>query len=64
LLRKIPIIYIFNLAGNSREERAMERGFSKIVAGENSLVVSSDARIANPSKTGNKVIGKLSALVQ
>jgi hypothetical protein len=63
LLRKIPIIYILNLAGNSREERAMERSFGKIVAGETSIVISSDARIANPSKSGNKVIGKLSALI-
>ena len=63
LLRKIPIIYVFNLAGNSREERAMERGFSKIVAGESSIIIANDARIANPSKSGNKVIGKLSALM-
>jgi hypothetical protein len=63
LLRKIPIVYIFNLAGNSREERALERGFGKLVAGESSLVISSDARIANPSKSGNKVIGKLSTLI-
>ena len=63
LLRKIPIIYVFNLAGNSREERAMERGFSKIVAGESSIIIANDARIANPSKSGNKVIGKLSALI-
>jgi hypothetical protein len=63
LLRKIPIIYVFNLAGNSREERAMERGFSKIVAGESSIIIANDARIANPSKSGNKVIGKLSTLI-
>lgn len=63
LLRKIPIIYVFNLAGNSREERAMERGFSKIVAGESSIVIATDARLANPRKSGNKVIGKLSALM-
>ena len=63
LLRKIPIIYVFNLAGNSREERAMERGFSKIVAGESSIIIANDARIANPIKSGNKVIGKLSALI-
>lgn len=63
LLRKIPIIYVFNLAGNSREERAMERGFSKIVAGESSIIIANDARMANPSKSGNKVIGKLSTLI-
>ena len=51
LLRKIPIIYVFNLAGNSREERAMERGFSKIVAGESSIIIANDARMANPSKS-------------
>ena len=63
LLRKIPIVYIFNMAGNSREERALERGFLKIVSGESSVVIPEDIRIANPSKSGNKVIGKLSALV-
>ena len=64
LLRKIPIIYVFNLAGNSREERALERTFLKMVSGENSIVIPNDSRIANPSKSGNKVIGKLSALVR
>jgi hypothetical protein len=64
LLRKIPIIYVFNLAGNSREERALERSFLKIVGGESSVIIPEDIRIANPSKSSNKVIGKLSALVQ
>lgn len=67
LLRKVPIIYIFNMAGNSREERALERTFLKITAGESSLVIPSDAKYANPSessKSTNKVLGKLSTLVR
>jgi hypothetical protein len=67
LLKKIPIIYIFNLAGNSREERALERGFLKIVSGESAIVIPHDLRIANPnksSKSSNRVIGKLSSLVR
>lgn len=63
LLRKIPIVYVLNQAGNSREERAMERKFLKMVSGERSLVIPSDIRIANPSKRGNKSIGKLAELV-
>ncbi|MEN9735431.1 MAG: hypothetical protein RL129_141 [Actinomycetota bacterium] len=62
LLRKIPITYVFNMAGNTREERALERHFQKLVGGESSLVIPSDSRIANPSKSGHKVIGKLAAL--
>ena len=64
LLRKIPIYYLLNLAGNSREERAMEKKFLKLVAGEKCMVVSQDHRMANLSKSGNKVIGKLVDLVQ
>ena len=64
MMRKIPIVYIFNMAGNSREERALERSFQKIVAGERAIVIPFDSKIANPSKASSKVIGKLSALVQ
>ena len=63
LLRKIPIIYVLNQAGNSREERAMERKFLKMVEGESALVIPEDIRIANPGKNENKVIGKLATLV-
>lgn len=63
LLRKIPITYVFNLAGNSREERALEKHFLKMVSGERNLVIPSDLRIQNPVKSGSKAIGKLAALI-
>ena len=63
LLRKIPVSYIFNLAGNSREERALEKHFIKMVEGESHLVIPSDIRLQNPTKNGSKAIGKLAALI-
>ena len=63
LLRKIPLTYVFNLAGNSREERYLEKQFIKMMAGENYLVIPSDSRIANIVTNGNKSIGKLASLI-
>jgi hypothetical protein len=63
LLKKIPIIYIFNQAGNSREERAMERKFLKMTSGESTLVIPSDLKVAFPVKSGNKSVGKLVGLL-
>jgi hypothetical protein len=63
LLRKIPIIYTLNQAGNSREERALERKFLKMVEGESSVVIPYDVKVSNPGKSENKSIGKLVTLV-
>ena len=63
LLRKIPLTYVFNLAGNSREERYLEKQFIKMMAGENYLVIPSDSRIANIVSSRNKTIGKLASLI-
>ena len=63
LLRKIPIIYTLNQAGNSREERALERKFLKMVEGESSVVIPYDVKVSNPGKSENKSIGKLATLI-
>lgn len=68
LLRKIPIIYLLNQAGNSREDRALGKAFQTLTKGEVSFVLPSDPRSKdgyNPAtKRGSpftKEIGKILA---
>jgi hypothetical protein len=68
LLRKIPIIYLLNQAGNSREDRALGKAFQTLTKGEVSFVLPSDPRSKdgyNPAtKRGSpftKEIGKIVA---
>jgi len=68
LLRKIPIIYLLNQAGNSREDRALGKAFQNMTKGEVSFVLPSDPRSKsgyNPAtKRGSpftKEIGKILA---
>lgn len=54
LLRKLPIIYILNQSGNTREDRALANRFSKMCDGETSFVLPMNNRIntnlAEPAK--------------
>lgn len=54
LLRKLPIIYILNQSGNTREDRALANRFSKMCDGEISFVLPMNNRIntnlAEPAK--------------
>ncbi len=54
LLRKLPIIYILNQSGNTREDRALANRFSKMCDGETSFVLPINNRIntnlAEPAK--------------
>ena len=54
LLRKLPIIYILNQSGNSREDRALANRFAKMCNGEISFVLPINSRIntnlAEPAK--------------
>ena len=54
LLRKLPIIYILNQSGNSREDRALANRFAKMCDGEISFVLPINSRIntnlAEPAK--------------
>jgi len=45
LLRKLPIIYILNQSGNTREDRALANRFSKMCDGEISFVLPMNNRI-------------------
>lgn len=71
LLRKLPIIYILNQSGNSREDRALTSRFSKMCDGEISFVLPSNSRIntnlAEPAKreTGfGKTISEIGRIAQ
>lgn len=54
LLRKLPIIYILNQSGNSREDRALANRFTKLCDGETSFILPINSRInthlAEPAK--------------
>ena len=54
LLRKLPIIYILNQSGGTREDRALANRFSKMCEGETSFVLPMNHRIntnlAEPAK--------------
>jgi CobQ/CobB/MinD/ParA nucleotide binding domain len=54
LLRNLPIIYILNQSGNTREDRALANRFAKICDGETSFVLPMNNRIntnlAEPTK--------------
>jgi hypothetical protein len=54
LLRKLPIIYILNQSGSTREDRALANRFSKMCDGETSFVLPMNNRIntnlAEPTK--------------
>ena len=54
LLRKLPIIYILNQSGGTREDRALANRFSKMCDGETSFVLPMNHRIntnlAEPAK--------------
>ncbi len=68
LLRKIPIIYLLNQAGNSRQDRAIGKAFQSLTKGEVNFVLPSDLRsrdgFNSASRRGNpftKEIGKIVA---
>ena len=68
LLRKIPIIYLLNQAGNSREDRAIGKAFQSLTKGEVNFVLPSDPRsrdgFNSASRRGTpftKEIGKIVA---
>ena len=54
LLRKLPIIYILNQSGSSREDRALANRFKKMCDGETSFILPTNERIntnlAQPAK--------------
>jgi len=71
LLRKLPIIYILNQSGNSREDRALANRFAKMCDGEISFILPINSRIntnlAEPAKreTGfGKTISEIGRLAQ
>lgn len=71
LLRKLPIIYILNQSGNSREDRALANRFAKMCDGEISFVLPINSRIntnlAEPAKreTGfGKTISEIGRIAQ
>jgi len=71
LLRKLPIIYILNQSGNSREDRALANRFTKMCDGEISFILPINSRIntnlAEPAKreTGfGKTISEIGRLAQ
>ena len=45
LLRNLPIIYILNQSGSTREDRALANRFKKMCDGETSFVLPINARI-------------------
>jgi hypothetical protein len=68
LLREIPIIYLLNQAGNSREDRALGKAFQTLTKGEVNFTIPSDQHSRNgfnpANKRGNsftKEIGKIVA---
>ena len=71
LLRKLPIIYLLNQSGNSREDRALANRFSKMCDGEISFILPINERIntnlSGPAKreTGfSKTISEIGRIAQ
>lgn len=71
LLRKIPIIYLLNQSGSTREDRALERRFKSMVQAEAHFVLPKDPRsttsFSAPTKRGStftKEIGKIASVIQ
>jgi hypothetical protein len=71
LLRKLPIIYILNQSGNTREDRALANRFSKMCDGEISFVLPINSRIntnlAEPAKRESgfgKAISEIGRIAQ
>jgi len=71
LLRKIPIIYIMNQSGTSREDRALANRFKKMCDGETSFILPKNERInsnlAEPAKRENgfgKAIAEIGRIAQ
>lgn len=70
LIRKLPIIYLLNQSGNTREDRALERRFSAIVGGENHFILPIDSKVSHilsaPGKRNSaftKEIGKIASII-
>jgi hypothetical protein len=70
-LHEIPIIYLLNQSGNSREDRALERHFRSMVAGESHFILPIESRIttnfSTPTKRGSaftKEIGKITTVIK
>ncbi len=61
LLRKIPIIYVLNQRGSSREDRAIESRFSSLTSGERAFVVPQDSRSLQPANPHGKVLDRFVA---
>jgi hypothetical protein len=71
LLRKIPIIYLLNQTGNSREDRALANRFAKMCDGEISFVLPVNSQIntslAEPAKRESgfgKAISEIGRIAQ
>ena len=71
LLRKIPIIYILNQSGNTREDRALATRFSKMTTGEKSFTLPRrediNSNLAAPAKRENsfsKAIAEIGRIAQ
>jgi CobQ/CobB/MinD/ParA nucleotide binding domain len=70
LIRKLPIIYLLNQSGNTREDRALERRFATIVGGESHFVLPLDSKanylFSTPGKRNSafaKEIGKIANII-
>jgi len=70
LIRKVPIIYLLNQSGNTREDRALERRFGAIVGGENHFVLPIDSKVnhllSTPGKRNSaftKEVGKIANII-
>ena len=66
LIRKLPIIYLLNQSGSTREDRALEKRFLSMVSGEAKFVLPIDSKVnrifSAPSKRNspfNKEIGRI-----
>lgn len=71
LLRKLPIIYILNQSGSSREDRALANRFKKMCDGETSFILPINERInsnlAEPAKRESgfgKTISEIGRIAQ
>ena len=69
--QEIPIIYLLNQSGNSREDRALERHFRSMVSGEEHFILPIENRIttnfSTPTKRGSaftKEIGKIASVIR
>jgi hypothetical protein len=66
LLRKLPIIYILNQSGNTREDRALANRFSKMCDGETSFVLPMNNRVntnlAKPTKRESGFVRTISEI--